>query len=98
MAIQYKQLCNMCKKNYVLVSLRQKDGICYECQKNELSGEITDPEMIKLFDIPDDFYKLNSFLRKIKICYLRYGNLTEKQIAAFEKTVQSLNDKANTDE
>lgn len=46
--------------------------------------------MKKMFDIPEDFYKKNSFLRSIKINYLRYGKLTEKQIEAFKKAVDKM--------
>jgi len=79
-----------CKKNYVTVTGRQKFPVCYECQKKEMKGEITDPEMKKLFDIPEEFYKRNSFLRDIKINYLRFGKLSERQIEAFKKTVKEM--------
>ena len=90
MAIEYQQKCFKCKKNYVVVTGRQKFAVCYECQKQEMEGEITDPKMKKLFDIPEEFYKRNSFLRDIKINYLRYGRLSEKQIEAFKKTVKEM--------
>ena len=93
MAIKYKQQCCRCKKNYEVVSWKQKYVICYECQKQELNSEIKDPKMKKFFDIPEDFYKKNSFLRNIKINYIKFGNLTEKQIEAFKKTVQQLKEK-----
>ncbi len=79
-----------CRKKYVLVTARQRYAICYDCQKADLEGEIKDPEMKKMFKIPADFYKTNSFLRSIKINYLRYGNLTERQIDAFKKTVKKM--------
>ena len=41
-------------------------------------------------DIDEWFYKENSFLREIKIKAIKYGSLTEKQIAAFEKTVEKM--------
>ncbi|MBW2973869.1 hypothetical protein KY346_05775 [Candidatus Woesearchaeota archaeon] len=94
MAIKFKQKCNKCKKNYVTISHRQRYAICYECQKPELEGEIKDPKMKKLFDIPEEFYKKNIFLRNIKANYLRFGSLTEKQIEAFKKTVKALKEKA----
>ncbi|MBW3004651.1 hypothetical protein KY310_02370 [Candidatus Woesearchaeota archaeon] len=90
MAIRFKQKCNKCKQNYVTISHRQRYAICYDCQKPEMQGEIKDPKMKKLFDIPEEFYKDNIFLRNIKVNYLRYGNLTEKQIEAFKKTVKKL--------
>jgi len=90
MAIIYKQLCYICKKNYVTVTSKQKYVSCYECQKKEISEEIKDPKMKKLFNIPEKYYQKNYFLRNIKIAYLRYGRLTEKQIKAFKKTVERM--------
>lgn len=55
-----------------------------------MAGEITDPEMKTLFDIPTEFYKHNLFLRNIKIAYLQNGKLSEKQIAAFKKIVEKM--------
>lgn len=52
-----------------------------------MEGEIKNPEMKKLFDIPEGYYSENSFLRNIKVCYLRFGKLTEKQVEAFKKTI-----------
>ncbi len=90
MAIRYKHLCYKCKKNYVSVKKKQKYVVCYECQKEELKGKIKDPKMKKLFDIPEEFYEDNIFLRDIKIKYLKFGELTERQIEAFKKTVERL--------
>ena len=88
--VRFKQLCQKCKKNMVLVTSKTKFAICYDCQKEDLQGEIKDPKMKKMFDIPEEFYKENSFLRDIKIRYLKFKELSEKQIAAFEKTVKEL--------
>lgn len=93
MALRFKQKCNRCRKNYVLVPRMQSYVICYECQKKELGGEIKDTKMKKFFDIPEKFYEENSFLRSIKINYLRYGNLTEKQIEVFKKVVKDMKKK-----
>lgn len=90
MAARYKKQCFKCKKNYVLVSGMQGYTICYDCQKEELSKEIKDPKMKRMFNIPEKFYKENSFLRSIKSNYLRYGKLTEKQIEAFKKVVKDM--------
>ena len=57
-----------------------------------MKGEITDPKMKKLFDVPLRLYEENSFLRSIKINYLRYGSLTERQVEAFKKAVEKLSD------
>ena len=59
-----------------------------------MEGEIKDPEMKKMFDIPVDFYKENMFLRDIKINYLRFGKLSERQIEAFKKVVKQMKEKA----
>ncbi len=86
----FKQRCMRCKKNMVIVTSRDRFPLCYDCQKKEMTGEIKDPAMKKMFDIPEEFYKENSFLRSIKVNYLRYSNLTEKQIEAFKKTVEKM--------
>lgn len=93
MAVQFKQKCRKCNKNYVLAGRGQRFVVCYDCQKADLKGEITDPEMKKLFDIPDELYMTNSFLRDIKVKYLRYKNLTDKQIAAFKKVLEEVSSK-----
>ena len=90
MRLQFQQKCNKCKKNYVITTSSQNYVICYDCQKSSLNGEIKDPVFNKLFDIPEDYYRENAFLRNIKANYLRYNNLTEKQIAAFKKTVEKM--------
>jgi len=64
--------------------------MCYDCQKTELSGTVSNVKMKKMFDIPEEFYVNNSFLRDIKVKYLRFGNLSDKQIEAFKKTVANL--------
>ena len=90
MAVIYKQKCVRCKKNYVIVTSRQRYSLCYDCQKNDLSKSIKDPKMKKLFDIPEEYYRDNSFLRSIKLNYLQYKSLTEKQVEAFKKAVEKI--------
>ena len=87
---QYKQKCVRCRKNFVIVTRSQRYAVCYDCQKNEMGAAIKDPKMKKLFGIPEEFYRENAFLRDIKMNYIRYGNLTEKQIEAFKKTVEKM--------
>ena len=89
MGVKFKQKCIRCRKNYVVVSGRDYP-VCYECQKNELNVKISNPKMRKLFDIPEELYEKNYFLRDIKIRYLKFRNLSEKQIDAFKKTVEKL--------
>ena len=90
MRVQYKQKCAKCKKNYVLATSRTSYVLCYDCQKSSLIGEITDPVYKKLLTIPEEFYKENSFLRNIKVNYLKYHSLTESQVSAFEKVVDQM--------
>jgi hypothetical protein len=92
MRVQYKQKCVKCKKNYVLATSRTSYVLCYDCQKSSLVGEITDPVYKKLFDIPEEFYKTNSFLRSIKANYLKYHSLTGAQVSAFEKVKAQMKD------
>ena len=89
-AAKYKEKCRRCKKNYVTVTWKQRYPLCYDCQKGEMDGEIKDAKMKRLFNIPEDFYKENAFLRSIKINFLRFGKLSEKQIDAFKETVKKL--------
>jgi len=88
--VNYKQLCARCKKNYVLASWRNKYLTCYDCQKSELNKKIEDKKMEKFFDIPEKFYEKNAFLRNIKLSYLRFGELTQKQEDSFKDTVEKL--------
>ena len=57
-----------------------------------MNKPIKDPEMKKMFDIPEELYKKNGFLCNIKINYLRYGSLTEKQVDAFKRVAKELQD------
>lgn len=93
MAVVYKQKCSRCKKNYVTMTYRQMYVTCYDCQKAELNGKVTDPVMKKMFAIKEEYYMNNGFLRSIKINYLKYGKLSEAQVEAFKKTVDKLNGK-----
>ena len=90
MRIEYKQKCVKCKKNFVIVTQRTPYPTCNECEKHHLEKKITDPAMKKFFDIPAEFYEKNQFLKNIKISYAKYESLTEKQRAAFEKTVAEM--------
>ena len=53
---------------------------------------IDDPEMKAMFTIPEELYKKNSFLCNIKVNYLRYGSLSEKQVEAFKRVAKELQD------
>lgn len=88
--VRYKQKCIRCKKNWVEVSRGQRYPLCYDCHKPDLDKEIKDPKMKKLFNIPEEFYKRSPFLRDIKLNYLRFDKLSEKQIEAFKDTVKKM--------
>ncbi|MFH1649628.1 MAG: hypothetical protein ABIA93_03695 [Candidatus Woesearchaeota archaeon] len=88
--VSFKIKCAKCKNNYVLADHRTRFPVCLECQSKEMEGEVKDPEMKVMFDIPNEFYQQNSFLRDIKIKYLKWGPLSEKQIEAFKKTVAEM--------
>tara|TARA_Y100000310_G_scaffold336899_1_gene422617 strand:- start:1545 stop:1859 length:315 start_codon:yes stop_codon:yes gene_type:complete len=87
---KYKQLCAACKKNYVPANWKDKYVICYDCQKKELATPIKVAKYKKLFDIPEEFFKENSFLRSIKLNHIRYGKLSDRQIEAFKETVKRM--------
>jgi hypothetical protein len=87
MGIKFKTKCIRCRKNYLIVTGRQTRAVCYDCQKPYLEGEIKDPALKKLFNLPEKYYKENSFLRDLKIQCLRFGKLSEKQIEALKKSI-----------
>ena len=88
--VKFKQKCYRCKKNYVVITSRTRFPVCYECEKKEMEGTIKDPKMKRLFKIPEEYYKRSAFLRDIKIKYLKFGELSEKQIEAFKKAVKDM--------
>ena len=79
----------------VIITSKTKYPLCYDCQKNDIQGEIKDPEMKKMFDIPEEFYKESLFLRSIKINYLRFGKLSDKQIEWFKKVTEKIKEEKN---
>ena len=80
----------------VITNSSNRYPICYECEKADLKGTVKDPKMKKLLNIPEEFYKENSFLRSIKINCIKYGKLTEKQVEYFKKAVDKMKeDKKN---
>ena len=87
----YKQRCFLCHKNWALVrSGRNKFAVCMECEMKTVVEPVEDSMYKKLFDIPLDWYKENPFLRSVRFQYGRYGDLSEKQIEAFKKTVKEM--------
>lgn len=95
MKVLYQQRCARCKKNMVKIISRRQFPICYDCQKEELKGEIKNPKLRKLFDIPEDFYRESPFLRSVKSYYLKFGKISEKQEEWFKKEVNDLKEKLN---
>ena len=86
----YKQKCILCKKNHALVTWKNRTPVCTECKMKEISKPIEDPKFKALFDIDKNLYERSSFLRNIKSNYLRYGNLSEKQIETFKKVAEEV--------
>jgi hypothetical protein len=76
-----------------MVGRGQRFALCYDCQKDDLKKKIKDPKMAKMFAIPEQFYQENGFLRSIKVNYLRFENLSPKQIEAFQRTVAEMKKK-----
>ncbi|MBS3110370.1 hypothetical protein J4227_07620 [Candidatus Woesearchaeota archaeon] len=90
MARLFKQKCFKCRKNYVLVTWKNRFPMCYDCQKPEMQGNIKDAKMRKMFEIPEQFYRDNAFLRSIKINYIKFGKLSPLQIDMFKKSVEKM--------
>jgi hypothetical protein len=91
--VKFKQKCMLCRKNYALIESRRQKPICTECQTKDFNKPIDDPKFKKLFDIDTSLYEKSYFLRDIKSAYLRFGNLTERQIDAFEKVAEEMSKK-----
>jgi len=72
---------------------RKQFPICYDCQKEELKGEIKSSKIKKLFDVPEEFYKESPFLVSVKLFYLRFGRISEKQVEYFKKEVEELKER-----
>lgn len=92
---KFKQRCAICKKNMVIMYSHRQFPKCVDCEMKAISEPIKDAKMKKLFDIPEKYYLENRFLRSIKNNYIRFENLTEKQIEAFKKTVKDMKEGKN---
>lgn len=90
--IKYKTKCGLCRKNMALVTYAKQFPVCKECQMKQLKQKITDPYYKKLFNIDPKLFEENDFLRSIKINYLRFEGLTDRQVEAFKRTVEELKD------
>ena len=91
--VQYKELCMVCKKNKVLITSKRQRPVCMQCQFRGIDKPITDPKFKQLFDIDPKLYEQNYFLRDIKAKYLRFGQLSDKQIEVFERVVKEVSSK-----
>ncbi len=91
---EYKQQCMVCKKAKVLMRSRKQKPICVACRMGDAKDTpITDPAMQELFAIDERLYERNSFLADIKAKYMRFGNLSERQIEVFRRVAQEETEK-----
>ena len=96
--VSYKQRCALCKQHCVLISsLKTRFPICSVCEMKEVEKPVEDPAFVKMFDVPREWYEKNSFLRSVRYQYGRFGELTEKQIAAFKRTVKEMREQGAKD-
>ena len=68
---------------------RRQRPICADCEMRYWD-KVTDPKYKELFDIPKSYYEKNYFLRNVRGYYDRADKLSDKQIAAFKKTVKEM--------
>ena len=93
MRYSYKQKCIVCRKNHALISWKNRVPVCVECKMKEINKPIKSPKFKKLFAIDKALYEKSGFLRNIKSSYLRFGELSEKQIEMFKKVVKDVKNK-----
>ena len=86
---RYKQLCNLCRKNHLVIEHYKQKPICPECEMKNW-GKIEKEKYKKILDIPKEIYVKSYFLRNVRSYYEIFGKLSEKQIEAFKKTVEKL--------
>lgn len=86
----YKQKCIVCRKNYAMVSWKNRNPVCTECKMRDINKPITEAKFKKLFDIDKSLYEKSSFLRNIKSSYLRFGGLSDKQVEVFKKVAEEI--------
>jgi hypothetical protein len=56
----------------------------------QINQPIEDETFRKLFDVDQKLYEQSSFLRSIKSNYLRFKNLSDKQIEMFKKVAEEM--------
>jgi len=93
MRYSYKQKCIVCRKNHALITWKSRVPVCVECKMREINNPIKNAKFKKLFDIDKALYEKSGFLRNIKSSYLRFGELSEKQIEMFKQVVKEVKNK-----
>ena len=88
--VQYKERCKLCKNEWALVNYKVRFAVCLKCQMKQLNQKVTDPEFKKMFEIDKELYEQSYFLRDIKIRYIRFGQLSEKQIETFKRVAKEM--------
>jgi len=89
----FKKKCRICNDKWVLDQPKQFT-ICTECHMKQIfSEEVTDKKYAFL-NISHDLYQKSRFLRNIRQSYVRFHELSEKQVSAFKETVKSLKSEA----
>lgn len=87
--LKFKKKCALCRDKMAIITSFSQFPVCDCCQMKRIKGNIADKEY-EFLNINDKLYKESYFLRNIKENYLRYGNLSEKQIEAFKKVVKEM--------
>ncbi len=87
--IKFKKKCGICKKVWVVIH-RREFPICTPCHMKRIFSEeqkITAKKFLFL-NIDKEFYEQSRFLRNIREAYLRFEDLTDRQIEAFKETLE----------
>ena len=92
---KFKQRCAMCKDNMVVIFSHRQFPICVDCHMKRIPNPVKE-KAYKFLNISEDLYRQSTFLRNIKESYQRFDKLSEKQIAAFKKTVKELEKELNS--
>ena len=94
----YKQKCIVCRKNHALVTWKDRTPVCVPCKMKQIDKPIEDPAFKKLFDIDKTLYERSSFLRNIKLSYIRFGKLSDKQIETFREVAETVKNRNPEDD
>ncbi len=74
----------------------QRFPICIDCEMKVIERPVEDRSLVKMFDIPKEWYRENAFLRSVRYQYGRFGRLSDKQKETFKKTVKELKQQKKT--